>query len=165
MLMGGNVAEKPIANPTILAVFSGIEDRTSLVNIFVQSGWEVRFTCTLSETQAALRASPPGVILSDSRFSDGRGWSDMLNELQKLEDPPPLIVADRLADEHLWAEVLNLGAYDLLTKPFAPKEVLHAVSMACRRRESEQGMGRRRKPATPARHVAPAMKITAIGSI
>lgn len=157
------MAENPIANPTVLAVFSNIDDRTSLVNILVHSGWEVRFTRTLSETQAALRASPPGVILSDSRFSDGRGWSDLLNELQTLEDPPPLIVADRLADERLWAEVLNLGACDLLTKPFASKEVLHAVSMACRLCESEQGMGRRRKPVTPARHVAPAMKISAMG--
>jgi DNA-binding response OmpR family regulator len=43
-----------------------------------------------------------------------------------------------LADEALWAEVLNLGGYDVLTKPFDPKEVHHAVSMACgfRRRKS-----------------------------
>jgi hypothetical protein len=35
--------------------------------------------------------------------------------------PPQLIVADRLARDGLWAEVLNLGCYDLLMTPFKPK--------------------------------------------
>jgi len=51
---------------------------------------------------------------------------------------PPLIVAHRLADEYLWAEVLNLGGYDLLATPFDQKQVLYAVSAACRWRESEE---------------------------
>jgi DNA-binding response OmpR family regulator len=54
-----------------------------------------------------------------------------------------------LADERLWAEVLNLGAYDLLAKPFDVREVLHAVTTACRRREAQQGIASRRKPAMP----------------
>jgi DNA-binding NtrC family response regulator len=41
-----------------------------------------------------------------------------------------LIVTDRLADERLWAEVLNLGGYDLLLKPFDPEELLRVVSSA-----------------------------------
>ena len=41
-----------------------------------------------------------------------------------------LIVTDRLADERLWAEVLNLGGYDLLLKPFDPEEVLRVVNSA-----------------------------------
>jgi len=39
-------------------------------------------------------------------------------------------VADRLADDALWAGVLNLGGYDVLAKPFNAKEVLHAVTAA-----------------------------------
>jgi hypothetical protein len=31
-----------------------------------------------------------------------------------LPDPPVLIVTSRLADEYLWAEALNPGAYDVL---------------------------------------------------
>jgi len=41
-------------------------------------------------------------------------------------------VADRLADDRLWAEVLNLGAYDLLIKPFDTQEVLRTVGLACK---------------------------------
>ena len=92
-----------------------------------------------------------GVVISEVCLSDGHFWKDLLLELQRMEDPPPLVVADRLADERLWAEVLNLGVYDLLATPFDAKEVLHAVSTACRRRENEQGMAPRRKLAASAK--------------
>ena len=41
-----------------------------------------------------------------------------------------LIVASRLADEGLWAEAMNLGAYDVLAKPFERKELVRSVSLA-----------------------------------
>jgi DNA-binding response OmpR family regulator len=147
VLMGGTLAEKSITNRTILAVFPAGEDQTSLINIFSRSNWRLQFTCTLRETQTALSVSP-GVVISEVQLSDGHCWSDLLDEMQKMECPPPLIVADRLADEHVWAEVLNLGGYDLLAKPFDAKEVLHAVNTACRRTEDEQEMARLRKPPT-----------------
>lgn len=65
---------------------------------------------------------------------------------------PQLIVADRLADEALWAEVLNLGRYDVPVMPFAHEEVLRVISMAwefretdCTPRETVGLAGRRRK--------------------
>jgi DNA-binding response OmpR family regulator len=50
--------------------------------------------------------------------------------LSKLPDSPVLIVSSRTADERLWAEVLNLGAYDVLVKPFDPTEVSRVVGLA-----------------------------------
>ena len=41
-----------------------------------------------------------------------------------------LIVTSRLADASLWAEVLNLGGYDLLAKPFNRQEVRHVLTSA-----------------------------------
>jgi hypothetical protein len=35
-----------------------------------------------------------------------------------------------VADERLWAEVLNLGGYDVLSTPFAAGEVLRACFLA-----------------------------------
>lgn len=94
-----------------------------------------------------LRRSRVGVVISDSRLSDGHCWKDLLGEIQAMEGPPPLVVADRLADEHLWAEVLNLGAYDLLAKPFDAREVRHAVEAASRHFENEARFAAGRKPA------------------
>ena len=47
-----------------------------------------------------------------------------------LEDAPLLIVASRFADERLWAEALNVGAYDVLAKPFEPEEVKRVLTSA-----------------------------------
>jgi FixJ family two-component response regulator len=54
----------------------------------------------------------------------------MLEHISLLPDPPLLIVTSRLADAHLWAEALNLGAYDVLAKPFDATEVIRIVSVA-----------------------------------
>jgi len=152
------VAERPISNPTILAVFSAREDRTSLASIFAQSNWKLRFTRALPQTQTLLSRSSVGVVISEACLSDGHCWKELLHEIQKLQDPPPLIVADRLADERLWAEALNLGAYDLLAKPFDPREVLYAVTTACRHSETEHEMTPVRKPAMTAE-----MRVSAAG--
>lgn len=143
------MAEKPIANRTILAVFPVGEDRTTLINIFGRSKWKLLFACTLREIQTALSVLP-GVVITGVRLSDGHGWNDVLREIQTMDFPPPLIVSDRLAGEQLWAEVLNLGGYDLLAKPFDAKEVHHAVSTACRRTEHVMDIARLRNRAMTA---------------
>ena len=49
-----------------------------------------------------------------------------------MDTPPALIVTSRLADERLWAEVLNLGAFDLLSKPFDFDEATRIIPVAIR---------------------------------
>ena len=51
---------------------------------------------------------------------------------RSLPDPPVLIVTSRLADEYLWAEALNLGAYDVLVKPFDASEAVRVLDSAWR---------------------------------
>lgn len=149
------MSKEPVAKPKVMAVFPPGEDRTSLNRILGHSGWELQFTGTFEEMQTSLSAGPATVILSEGRLSDGHCWKDILHELQRMPDPPPLVVADRLADETLWAEVLNLGGYDLLAKPFNDKEVLHAVGMAWQFYENERERTlRARKPPKPAEHAS-----------
>ena len=48
--------------------------------------------------------------------------------------PPLLIVISQLADEHLWAEALNLGVYDVLAKPLDDIEIVRVLSLALNHR-------------------------------
>jgi DNA-binding response OmpR family regulator len=57
-------------------------------------------------------------------------WRTLLARLERLENPPFLIVGSRSADEFLWAEALNLGAYDVLVKPFRASEVVRTLGLA-----------------------------------
>jgi hypothetical protein len=41
-----------------------------------------------------------------------------------------VVVTSRLADDYLWSEVLNLGGWDVLAKPFREQEVLYVLDSA-----------------------------------
>jgi DNA-binding response OmpR family regulator len=79
------------------------------------------------------RTISPDVVIGEQSLPDGT-WQDLLGDLQILSRPPVLIVCSLQADDRLWAEVLNIGGYDLLMKPFRPVEVVRVVKMAAGRR-------------------------------
>lgn len=78
-----------------------------------------------------LRNSASSVVICERDLPDG-DWKDILKETADMAPPPLLLVVSRNADESLWAEVLNLGGYDVLLKPFERSEVLRVISMAWR---------------------------------
>jgi DNA-binding NtrC family response regulator len=149
------MAKESIANLTVLAVFPFAEDHISLRTILGHSNWELHFTATFEEARDALRALSFGAVISEGRLPEGLGWKDLLREIQDAAESPPLIVVDRQADEWLWAEVLNLGGYDVLMKPFDAKEVLHAVTTACDFCENKRRMSAVRKSAKSAQESLP----------
>jgi DNA-binding response OmpR family regulator len=100
-----------------------------------ESEWIVLAASTLQEGLARLRDNGISVVLSECNLPLGT-WKDILAELQPMPDPPMLLVTSRLADEHLWAEALNLGAYDVLTKPFDQEELIRVLSSAWLRKRS-----------------------------
>jgi DNA-binding response OmpR family regulator len=78
---------------------------------------------------ALLRDQHIPVLLCE-RDHAGGNWEDLLKATARLPAPPSLIVFSRLADESLWAQVLNLGGFDVLMTPFEPEEVLRITFAA-----------------------------------
>jgi DNA-binding response OmpR family regulator len=144
------MTDEGVVNRTILALFSNREDRALLVTVFEPLNWHLKFVQTIAEASAVLREFRIGVVLSDAIYLDGSSWKDLLRDIQNTTLPPALIVADRLADERLWVEVLHLGGFDLLVKPMDAGEVLHVVSSAYRFHENEAHRVMARKPAIAA---------------
>jgi DNA-binding NtrC family response regulator len=124
------MATVPVPTVSVLAVLPDVNDQRSLGSIFEHSAWSMRFAQTLREVRTALLDLRIGVVICESCLTDGHCWRDVLNHTVTLLIPPPVIVTDRLADDALWAEVLNLGGYDLLMKPFDRAEVYRVVSLA-----------------------------------
>jgi DNA-binding response OmpR family regulator len=71
------------------------------------------------------------VVIAEGDLAPGT-WKDALMAIQQLRDPPLLVVISRLADEYLWAEALNLGAHDVLAKPFRAAELQWVLEGAWR---------------------------------
>jgi len=112
----------------VLSVSPNDEDCASLARIF-KSGWTVIASATVASALAVLRETPIPIVICDCDVSSGT-WGEMLDHLSLLPDPPLLIVASRLADERLWAEALNLGAWDVLAKPFDANEAMRIAGIA-----------------------------------
>jgi DNA-binding response OmpR family regulator len=116
----------------VLFVGSDAREHASLRHIFDDSPWEFQGTFTVGEGLDLLRHTHHriGVVICDRCLPDG-DWKIVLTELDGTPDRPTLIVSSRLADERLWAEVLNLGAFDLLqASPFMAEEVLWVTQCA-----------------------------------
>ena len=121
----------PAAAASALLVTDIEEDRRFLDKIFIDRRWTLFSKESVEDARLLLRENPTPVVLSD-RDAPGGGWKKLLSALQQLERPPLLIVTSRLADDHLWAEVLNLGGHDVLATPFRAQELVWVLENAWR---------------------------------
>jgi DNA-binding NtrC family response regulator len=127
----------PPEKVTVLLVSSDKDDENALMRVLSGDEWVIAGCRCLSETENRLSPPAPSIVVCERNLPDG-DWRDMLDRLDRLPDPPALIVMCRHADEKLWAEVLNRGAYDLLLKPFDTAEVIRICRMASRCRAIER---------------------------
>jgi DNA-binding NtrC family response regulator len=111
---------------TVLSVSPLEEDHLSLQAIVGHSRWRLLSADRVSPALALLQRHEISVVLCERDLMPGT-WIDMLENMRELPHPPSLIVASRLADELLWSEALNLGAWDVLAKPFDRSEVFRSV--------------------------------------
>ena len=112
----------------VLSVSPNEEDRASLERI-VKSDWTVLAVATVASALSVLREIPIPIVICDGEITSST-WGDLLDHISLFPDPPLLIVTSRRADERLWAEAVNLGAWDVLAKPFDAEEVIRIVSVA-----------------------------------
>ena len=119
---------------TLLAVDPFKEDCQSLLAILGAGDWRIQGASSFREATTLMLESVPDLILCEKDLPDG-SWEDVFREAEGQRSHPPVVVVSRNADERLWAEVLNLGAYDMLLKPFDRTEVCCTVRRACHRGE------------------------------
>lgn len=111
---------------TVLSVSPLDEDHSSLRDIIGDGTGGLLKARDLVGALALLQQNDIAVVLCERELLPGT-YIDLLEHIIAKPNAPSLIVASRLADESLWAEALNLGAWDVLAKPFDPSEVLRSV--------------------------------------
>ncbi len=133
----------------VLSVSANDDDCASLEHT-LKSSWTVIRTATVVSALSLLKEIPIPIVIGDCDALSFT-WGELLDRISILPDPPLLIVTSRLADERLWAEALNLGAWDVLAKPFEADEVIRIVTIACQHWQDRHGVSisrtKQRKPA------------------
>ncbi len=95
------------------------------------AGISVRHAYTLESARELLERETFGAILTESRLPDG-DWQDMIALVRSTGRRSAVVVADRLANASLWADVLDLDGYDLIATPYCPQEVQRILANALR---------------------------------
>lgn len=114
---------------SILLASPYLDDHALLPQILEHPHWRWQRSQGCREALRLLNSGEVTVVICERDQPDGC-WRDLLRCATALPLPPSLVVCSRLADECLWAEVLNLGGYDVLVKPFDREEVLRVAFLA-----------------------------------
>jgi DNA-binding response OmpR family regulator len=110
-------------------------DRLLIHEIFRKPGWKLYELKDRRKALDYLTSHPVHVVISEAE-TPRWNWRRILSDLRLLNRPPQLIVTSRKADDCLWAEVLNVGAFDLLLQPLDREEAERVISFARRHYDS-----------------------------
>jgi DNA-binding NtrC family response regulator len=116
---------------SVVLVSHDDQNRAALRRIFSDLGWEVREKRAVAEFRQCIKPRWSGVVLTECHLPDGT-WQDILAHTATICPHAQVVVMSRLADERLWAEVLNRGAFDLLAEPVEQTEVVRVGTSAWR---------------------------------
>ncbi len=141
------LTRKPLAIETgggvipVLSVSPLLDDHDALDRILHPPHWKLYKADTLELAMAVYKRNRPPLMVCECNL--GREtWREVLAQITLTPEPPLLIVASRLADAYLWAEALNLGAYDVLAKPFDRAELTRTLTSAWLHWRDQQGVAR-----------------------
>jgi two-component system response regulator AtoC len=103
--------------------------RLVLRTLLKKHGYEVEVADSGEAALAALEAFDPDVILTDVRMPR-MGGLDLLGALKAKQHPATVIVMSAYGNVDLAIEAMKAGAYDYVSKPFKPDEIVLALRKA-----------------------------------
>jgi DNA-binding response OmpR family regulator len=106
-------------------------DRFLVNEVFKKLGWKLLEARDRRRAIRYLENTAVQVVITKTDVPNW-SWRRVLSDLRRMAKPPQLIVTSRTADESLWAEVLNVGGYDVMAQPFESYEVERVIASALR---------------------------------
>jgi DNA-binding response OmpR family regulator len=107
------------------------DDRRLVQEIFRRADWRLLEAPDRRRALECLGRDRVQVVIAEADLPRWN-WKQVLRDLHRMALPPALVVTSRTADDSLWAEVLNLGGYDVLAQPFESSEVERVIASAGR---------------------------------
>jgi DNA-binding NtrC family response regulator len=114
---------------TALLISPDEEDYKILDALFQHNSWTLHRATSVNSASALLNEGATSVVITERHLPVG-DWKSVLEVIHDLPRAPLLIVISRAADDDLWAEALNLGAYDVLAKPLDQTEANRVLTSA-----------------------------------
>ena len=126
--------------PRILFISGHHDDVRHVIAMLHELPMAIDHAGSVGQARTKLRKRQFSAVLTEASLPDGN-WLDVLHLTRGIACVPEVIVTDKQADAQLWAEALNLGAYDLLAQPFYEPEVRRMLHNVCTRRGISRAAG------------------------
>ncbi len=113
----------------ILIIDDDVDMCLLLERFFIRNGFEVKITHSGKRGLEELERNPPDVILCDFRLGDTDG-KELLIKIKQIDPAVQVIIITGYSEIKMAVEVMKHGAYDYVTKPLFPEEILIAIKSA-----------------------------------
>ncbi len=125
--------------PQKILVVDDDNDMCLLLNRFLtRKGFEVIGINSGGAALAWMQKSTPDLMLTDFRLDDMTG-AQLLSQTRVMHPSVPVIVITGYSDVKDAVEVMKMGAYDYVTKPLVPDEILLTITKALEAAPAENG--------------------------
>src|SRR5579864_2617856 len=118
--------------PPVLVVDDEKNMRASLKTVLADDGYAVRAVESAEEALNLLAHEDFFMVITDARLGGMTGYEFLAKARNQWPDLPIRMIT-AYATPKLAVEAIKAGAIDYLAKPFAPEELLHAVSRCAER--------------------------------
>jgi len=118
--------------PPVLVVDDEKNMRRSLQTVLGDEGYVARAVESAEEGLELLGREEFFMVITDARLGGMSGY-DFLAKIRQQWPELPVLMLTAYATPKLAVEAIKAGAMDYLAKPFAPEELLHAVSRCAER--------------------------------
>lgn len=113
-----------------ILVIDDDKDITMLLQRFLsKSGYTVEIANSGKDGLAALEKFEPDLVMCDYRLDDMTG-TEILTKINETNPELPVIIITGYSDLKTAVKVIRLGAFDYVTKPLLPEEILLTIKQA-----------------------------------
>ncbi len=113
----------------VLVIDDNFDIRNLISEILKDKNYDVREAANFDQAVSEIKKKLPDIAVIDVKLDKGdKDGIDLLKLIKGLTDLVPVIMISGHANVEMAVESLKLGAYEFITKPFAPEQLLNFIN-------------------------------------
>ena len=113
----------------VLVIDDNFDIRNLISEILKDKNYNVREAANYDQAVFEINKKLPDIAVVDVKLDKGdKDGIDLLKMIKKITNFVPVIMISGHANVEMAVESLKLGAYEFITKPFAPEQLLNFIS-------------------------------------
>ena len=114
----------------VLIIDDNFDIRNLVSNLLRDKNYNIREAANYDQAVHEIDKKLPDLAIIDVKLDKGdKDGIDLLKKIKNITDLVPVIMISGHANVEMAVESLKLGAYEFITKPFAPEQLLNFINL------------------------------------